>query len=159
MKRSVAVGALLGGLFALAPVAAGLRLVPPHLMVTPSELNWTDAEALPPGAKLAVIQGPLNASLPYTFRLKFPPDYKIPAHRHPAIEHVTVLSGTLNMGTGERLDTTNTTALPAGSVAIMQPRVPHFAWTEEETIIQAHGVGPWAINYVNPRDDPRRKKQ
>jgi len=27
----------------------------------------------------------------------------------------------------------------------------------EETILQVHGVGPWAINYVNPADDPRKK--
>jgi quercetin dioxygenase-like cupin family protein len=159
MKRSVAVGALLGGLFAFTPVALDVRLQPPHLMVTPSELAWTDAPAaLPPGAKFAVIEGPLDASVPFTFRIKFPPDYKIPAHRHPAIEHVTVMSGTFHMGTGDRLDTSRTTALPSGSVAIMQPRTPHFAWTKEETVVQVHGVGPWAINYVNPNDDPRKKK-
>jgi hypothetical protein len=32
----------------------------------------------------------------------------------------------------------------------------HFAWTNEETIVQLHGVGPWAITYVNPADDPRK---
>jgi hypothetical protein len=37
---------------------------------------------------------------PFTIRLKLPADYKIPAHWHPAIEHVTVLSGTFNLGMG-----------------------------------------------------------
>jgi Resolvase, N terminal domain len=32
----------------------------------------------------------------------------------------------------------------------------HFTWTNEETIVQLHGVGPWAITYVNPADDPRK---
>jgi hypothetical protein len=159
MKRSVAVGAVLGGLFAMVPAAMDLRLVAPHHMVTPSEIHWTDAEALPPGAKLAVIEGPLDASVPFTFRIKFPQDYELPAHWHAAIEHVTVISGTINMGSGERLDTSKTKALPPGSVAIMQPRMPHFTWTKEETVVQVHGVGPWAINYVNPNDDPRRKKK
>ena len=128
-----------------------------HLMVMPADLKWVDVPSLPPGAKIAVIEGPMNEALPFTVRLKLPADYKVPAHWHPAIEHVTVISGTFNMVTGDKLDQSKTMPLTAGSVAIMQPKTTHFAWTKEETIIQAHGVGPWAVNYVNPADDPRNK--
>ena len=128
-----------------------------HTMVSPDELQWTDVASLPPGAKLAVIEGPMNEAVPFTFRLKLPANYKIAPHWHPAIEHVTVISGTFNMGTGDKLDTSKTRALPAGAVAIMQPKTHHFAWTKKETVIQVHGVGPWGINYVNPADDPRKK--
>ena len=107
--------------------------------------------------RLQSIEGQLNEAVPFTFRLKFPANYQIPAHWHPAIEHVTVISGTFNMGTGDKLDRSKTKALSAGSVAIMQPKTNHFAWAKEETIVQVHGVGPWAINYVNPVDDPRKK--
>jgi glycyl-tRNA synthetase alpha subunit len=31
----------------------------------------------------------------------------------------------------------------------------HAGWSEGDTVIQLHGVGPWQINYVNPADDPR----
>lgn len=130
---------------------------PAHLMVTPEELSWTDVASLPAGAKVAVIEGPLNEAVPFTFRLKLPANYKIPAHWHPAIEHVTVISGTFNMGVGDKLDPSKTKPLATGAVAIMQPKTNHFAWTKEETIVQVHGVGPWAINYVNPADDPRKK--
>lgn len=129
-----------------------------HLMVVgANELKWADVPSLPPGAKVSVIEGPLNEAVPFTFRLKLPADYKIPAHWHPTLEHVTVISGTFNMGNGDKLDMTKTTALSAGSVAIMQPKTHHFGWTKEETIVQVHGVGPWAINYVDPADDPRKK--
>ena len=128
-----------------------------HLMVMPADLKWVDVPSLPPGAKIAVIEGPMNEALPFTVRLKLPADYRVPAHWHPAIEHVTVISGTFNLGTGDKLDQSKTTPLSVGSVAIMQPKTNHFAWTKEETIIQAHGVGPWAVNYVNPADDPRTK--
>ena len=128
-----------------------------HMMVTPADLKWADVATMPPGVKIAVIQGPLNEAVPYTARLKFPADYKLPAHWHPGIEHVTVISGTFNMGTGDKLDAAKTMPLSAGSVAIMSPKTQHFAWTREETIIQIHGVGPSAINYVNPADDPRKK--
>ena len=127
-------------------------------MVTAADLKWVDVPSLPPGAKIAVIEGPLNEAVPSTFRLRFPADYKIPAHWHPAIEHVTVISGTINIGVGEKLDAAKTKPLPAGSVAIMQqPKTNHFLWTKEETIVQIHGVGPWVITYVTSADDPRKK--
>src|SRR5262245_41425444 len=112
-----------------------------HLMVAPDDLKWADIPSLPPGAKIAVIEGPMNEAVPFTFRLKFPADYQIPAHWHPAIEHVTVISGTFNMGTGDKLDQSATKALSAGSVAIMQPKTHHYAWTNEDTVVQVHEIG------------------
>jgi quercetin dioxygenase-like cupin family protein len=128
-----------------------------HVMVTPADLKWADVPSLPPGAKIAVIEGPMSEAVPFTVRIKLPADYKIPAHFHPGIEHVTVISGTFNMGTGDKLDASKTMALAAGSVAIMQPKTNHFAWTKDETIVQIHGMGPWGVTYVNPADDPRKK--
>ncbi|HEY3245279.1 MAG TPA: cupin domain-containing protein [Phycisphaerae bacterium] len=128
-----------------------------HVMVKPSDLKWVDVPSLPPGAKIAVIEGPPTEAVPFTFRLKFPAGYKIPAHSHPAIEHVTVISGAFNLGTGDKFDETKTKPLPAGSVAIMQPKTNHFGWMKQETIVQVHGVGPWGVTYVNPADDPRKK--
>jgi quercetin dioxygenase-like cupin family protein len=130
----------------------------PHVMVMPDQLKWADVPSLPPGAKLAVVQGPLNEPSPIIFRLKLPANYRVPAHWHPGAEHVTVMSGTFYMGTGESLDAAQAMALPAGSAAIMQPGTRHFALTRgDEAIVQVHGVGPWGITYVNPADDPRRK--
>jgi anti-sigma factor ChrR (cupin superfamily) len=150
--------AVLSTAFAFASLGASVAwAADTHVMVMPADLKWVDVPSLPPGAKIAVIEGPMNEAVPFTVRLKLPADYKVPAHWHPAIEHVTVISGTFNMGTGDKLDQSKTTPLSAGSVAIMQPKTNHFAWTKEETIIQAHGVGPWAVNYVNPADDPRTK--
>jgi len=99
----------------------------------------------------------MNEAKPFMLRLRFPANYQIPAHYHGSIEHVTVISGTFNIGTGDKLDTKATRPLGAGSVAIMQPGVKHFAWTEGETVVQVHGVGPWTVTYVNPGDDPRKK--
>ena len=135
----------------------GWAQMPRHVMVTPGDLKWQDVPSLPPGAKMAVIEGPPNQAVPFTFRLKRPADYKIPAHWHPAVEHVTVISGAFHMGVGDKLDTAKTTALPPGSVAIMQPKTTHFGWAREETIVQVHGMGPWGVTYVNPADDPMKK--
>jgi hypothetical protein len=138
-------------------VSTGWAQTSGHVMVSPADLKWTDVPSLPPWAKMAVIEGPPTEAAPFTFRLKFPANYKIPAHSHPAIEHVTVISGSVNFGIGDKLDESKTKPLSAGSVAIMQPRTNHFAWTKEETVVQVHGVGPWGVTYVNPADDPRKK--
>ena len=53
-------------------------------------------------------------------RLLLPANYKVPAHFHTGIEHVTVMSGTFNLGMGDKLDAKATRALGPGSVAIMQ---------------------------------------
>jgi quercetin dioxygenase-like cupin family protein len=102
------------------------------------------------GAMVAVIEGPLDQAVPFILRLKLPGNYQIPAHWHPWIEHVTVISGTLNMGVGEKLDRSNTNPLPPGSVAVTQSNVTHFSWTAEDTVVQVDGIGPLVINYVNP---------
>lgn len=128
-----------------------------HRMITASDLKWADVPSLPPGAKIAVIEGPMNEAVPFTIRLKFPANYNIPAHSHPAIERVTVLAGTFHMGTGDRLDAQKTMPLKPGDMMIMQPQTNHFAWTKEETVVQLNGTGPWAVTYVNPADDPRKK--
>jgi hypothetical protein len=144
-------------LAALGPSAALAESAEPMVIVTPTDLKWADGTAGPPGAKVAVIEGPANEAVPYTLPIKFPADYKVQAHWHPAIEHVTVISGTFNLGMGDKLDTEKTKALKPGSTAIIQPKTNHFAWTSEETVVQLHGVGPQDINYVNPEDDPRKK--
>jgi anti-sigma factor ChrR (cupin superfamily) len=126
-------------------------------MISPDDLKWSDVPSLPPGAKIAVIEGPLNEAVPFTFRLKFPANYQIPAHWHPAVERVTVISGTLNMGLGDNLDMKDSMPLRPGNMMIMQPKTNHFAWNKEETVVQLNGNGPWAITYINPADDPRKK--
>ena len=129
-----------------------------HILLKSADIKWTDAPpSMPPGAQIAVIEGDLKKAKPFAFRLKLPANYKIAPHTHPAIEHVTVLSGTFYMGAGDQLDLEKAVALTPGSFAAFQPGHSMFAWTEEETVVQVHGVGPWGINYINPADDPRKK--
>lgn len=128
-----------------------------HTLVTSSSLKWAEVPSLPKGAQVAMIEGPLNEAVPFTFRIKMVDGYKIPAHWHPTIEHVTVISGIFNMGMGDKFDESKTQPLQAGDMMILQPKTQHFAWAKGDTVVQVHGTGPWAINFVNPADDPRKK--
>jgi hypothetical protein len=47
--------------------------------LTPAELQWTAGPPmLPPGASMAVIEGSFPKPEPFTVRLKFPANYRIP---------------------------------------------------------------------------------
>ncbi len=127
-----------------------------YIMLNERDLEWAPVKSLPEGAKMAVIEGNLSAEEPFTFRLEFPADYRLAPHTHPAYERVTVLSGTLHFAHGREFDPERTTALEKGGMAIMAPGEPMFGYTEEETVVQLHGTGPWGIEYVNPEDDPRK---
>ena len=154
--RYVTVFSTIVGLTFLVMASPGAAQHSGHTMFTPDNLQWTDTPALP-GAKVAIIEGPITEAVPFTFRLKFPANYKIAPHWHPAIERVTVLSGTIHLGVGDTFDQAKAKALPAGSISIMEPKMHHFAWTSEETVVQLSGMGPWGITFVNPADDPRKK--
>lgn len=133
---------------------------PDHAFLSKEDLKWIAGPAsLPAGAKVALMEGDPAKEGPFTLRLQLPDGFTIQPHSHPAVEHVTVLSGTFNIGMGEKFDKSGGRALSAGAFAFMPPGMRHFAWTTGETVIQLHGTGPWQINYVNPADDPRKPKQ
>ncbi|HYI72863.1 MAG TPA: cupin domain-containing protein [Skermanella sp.] len=131
-----------------------------HTILKPQEIKWSPASpAIPKGAEAAVLSGDPSKEGPFVLRLKFPGNYKIAPHTHPVTEAVTVISGTFNIGSGEIADKGKTQTLPAGSFYSYSPGMAHYAYTEEETVIQLSTVGPWALTYVNPKDDPRQKTQ
>jgi quercetin dioxygenase-like cupin family protein len=104
-----------------------------------------------------VLEGDPTKEGLFTMRLQFPDGFEVKPHWHPAVEHVTVLAGTLNLGMGDAFDKAKTRALDAGSFVYMPPEMHHFAWAKGRTIIQLHGMGPWQVNYLNPADDPRKR--
>lgn len=139
--------------------AQGTAAAPPSpIVVHAPGITWTGGPpSLPPGAQFALLEGNPAEAAPLTFRLKFPPNYRVPPHWHSVIEHVTVLSGTLHVGMGDTAAYSGGTALSAGSFAVMPQKMVHYAWTGSDGVVfQLHSVGPWSITYVNPKDDPRR---
>jgi len=128
-----------------------------HRIIKPEDLKWENAASLPPGAKVAMIDGRINQEGPIIFRVKLPANYQIPPHFHGTHERVTVISGTLNICIGDRFDKQKTTAMKPGTVNLMPPKMHHFAWTAEEVVFQLNVVGPWTVTYLNPADDPRKQ--
>ena len=77
----------------------------PHTLVPPAKVTFGPGPpSLPPGATMAVISGDPAKTEPFVLRAQMPAGYTIGAHWHPTDEHVTVLSGTVAFGMGDKLD-------------------------------------------------------
>jgi hypothetical protein len=126
------------------------------VVMTTGTVEWhPDPPGLPAGAEFAVLEGdPFGG--PFTLRLRLPAGYRIPAHTHPLIENVTVISGAVYVGNGDALDTSRGVRVAAGGFVALPEGSSHYAWTEEPTVIQIHSARPFAIEYVDPGQDPRR---
>jgi quercetin dioxygenase-like cupin family protein len=126
-----------------------------HVMLTPDAIKWGDAPAiLPAGTKIAVLTGdPFKPGL-YVLRLKLAANSKIAPHTHPVEEHVTVLSGNFAAGMGDKIG--KTSSFPGGSFLTMPAKMAHYVVLKEETIVEISGIGPFALTYVNPADDPSK---
>jgi mannose-6-phosphate isomerase-like protein (cupin superfamily) len=152
------VGAL--ALFAAAPAAAADwdRLRKP-ITKRAGDVDWQEGPAsLPEGAELALLEGDPTKAEPYAFRLRLPDGYRVAPHSHPVREHITVLSGTLSMGLGDRADEGAMEDLGAGAFFVLPAGDTHSITAKGETVVQLHGIGPWGIDYVNPEDDPRNDR-
>jgi quercetin dioxygenase-like cupin family protein len=127
---------------------------PPHAIVQPSDVKW---KPLRPGAEIAVVSGdPDKTGAPFVLRMRYQGVVRVPPHWHPTDENITVLSGRFMIGHGERFDESAATELATGAYAAVPARTPHYAWSKGDTVVQVHGIGPFAINYVNPADDPNK---
>src|ERR1700730_1079613 len=96
---------LLGTLIALAGSASAQEAMK-AATVSPDALVWKDNPALPKGAQVAILVGdPTKAGEVIVQRVKLPANYQVPPHTHPYAETVTLLSGSVGFGMGEKSDT------------------------------------------------------
>lgn len=151
VASAVAIGAMVA--FAATPIAAhGGK----HHVVSVDEIEFKAGPAtLPAGARFAVLAGDPTKQGPFVMRLKFPGGYEIPPHLHPEDEHVTVISGGFGMSVGRELDRMAAPLLAPGSFVHIPAGEAHYAWTVEETVVQINAMGPFGIEYVDEKDDPR----
>ena len=127
-------------------------------MLAPSAVKWAaPPPSLPPGAHFAVVAGDPSQAQPFVIRLRVPAGYRIPPHCHPTAENVTVLSGTVAFGKGDTFDEAAMQDLPAGGFSVMPAEMHHYSMAKTDAIVQVHGMGPFAVNYVNPADDPSKE--
>ena len=131
----------------------------PHVLVPADKVKWGPAPpALPAGAQISELEGDPGQKGAITLRLQFPANYTLPPHWHSMTERVTVLSGALHVGMGDTLDRQHSQTLQPGGFVSLPAKMHHYAWTATPTVVPINLEGPFDIFYVNPADDPQRKK-
>jgi hypothetical protein len=123
-----------------------------------SALKWMDGPpGLPSGSRFAVVSGnPTKAGM-FTIQARLPADYAVPPHWHPGNEKVKVLSGKLHYGMTGKLDMASAKTLNPRHWVTMKAKMNHWVHAPVATTIEVTGTGPFAITYVDPKDDPRKK--
>ena len=154
--RRIAMSVVVGGVLATTGISTGIaQSLDEQKMFTPQDIKWSPGPAsLPPGAQVAALYGNPTKEGLFAIRLKVPKGYHVPPHSHPKPEVATVLSGTVRLRMGDKEH-----VFPAGSFYATPPGMVHQFAADEDTVIQINSTGPWGINYVNPKDDPRQKSQ
>jgi uncharacterized RmlC-like cupin family protein len=126
-----------------------------HKTIKADAIQWGPAPPqLPKGAQVAIMSGDPGKKGLYIIRARMPDGYEVPAHWHKKAENVTVISGTFNVGMGDKLDKTKGEALGPGGFFSSGSRMHHYAWTTGETLLQVTGMGPFDVIYIDPKDDP-----
>lgn len=122
-----------------------------HAVVPADKVTFAPIEVpgFPTGMKIAAIHGDPNASSGmYVIRLGFPAGYRFPAHWHPNAENLTVLSGELLLGMGDKEDPTKQVSYKPGAFMYIPGKMPHFGGANGATVIQLHGQAPFKIELV-----------
>ncbi|MBV8331590.1 MAG: cupin domain-containing protein [Candidatus Eremiobacteraeota bacterium] len=137
----VAAAAFAVALPAAADPAAGA------FIVMPAQLHWQSSNELPPGAKMAVLDGDPSKTGWYTIRISAPAGLVSAVHYHGGTEYLTVLSGTIELGTGKAVNMAMVT-LPAGSYVEIPAGVHHVVKMKTAAVVQVSGNGPMTTTNV-----------
>lgn len=133
---------------ALCGVSAAQNTIGPTI-ITPDNVQWTVGSGTLAGAQVAVMSGDPSKGGMYIIRLKLVANQRSLPHYHPSPENVTVISGTLYVGLGPKVNESKMTALPAGAFVSIPAHVIHYAMTKAPAIIQLEGIGPLLRTNVN----------
>ncbi len=95
--------------------------------------------------KTAVVFGdPTKAGMYVTLLKRGPDDWSAP-HTHPNDRYITVLSGTMLIGTGPKMDRKNTVAVgPGGMIKDIAGQMHYDGTGPEGMVIEIIGMGPTA---------------
>lgn len=141
-----------------------MRVIPPTLLVLillsniacsgnpqPDSANgnqWQSIESVPGGFRRYLV-GDTRQPGPFKYQLKIPAGARVAAHQHSKDMNVKVLSGSMFIIIGEPLESSRAQRFAAGSGFVVPAYAWHDEWWDEETVLEAEGVGPVETVYKN----------
>jgi hypothetical protein len=110
--------------------------------------QWQPIESVPGGFRRYLV-GDTRQPGPFKYQLKIPAGAQLAAHQHSTDVHVKVLSGSMFIIIGEPLESSRAQRFAAGSGFVVPAHAWHDEWWDEETVLEAEGVGPVETVYKN----------
>ena len=103
--------------------------------------QWRPHETIPGVFRRDLVGHPSRPG-PFKYQLKISAGTRVAAHRHSKDVQVKVLSGSMFIIIGEPLEPSRAQHFAAGSVFLVPAQAWHDEWWNEETVLEAEGVGP-----------------
>src|SRR6266581_3214440 len=112
---------------ALALLALAAAPPPDAIQINTAKNVWKDGPpTMPKGTKIAVLEGDPKAPGMFSFRLCVPAGSKVMPHWHPRPERVTILSGKVAVGFGDKWDEKDMRGFNGGDFYINPAESHHY---------------------------------
>ena len=108
--------------------------------------QWQPSKTIPGGFRRDLV-GDTSQPGPFKYQLKIPAGTRVEAHWHSKDVQVKVVSGSIFIIIGEPLEPSRARRFTAGNVFVVPANAWHEEWWDEETILEAEGVGPMETVY------------
>jgi mannose-6-phosphate isomerase-like protein (cupin superfamily) len=132
---------------AVALLALAAAPPPDVIQVNSTKIVWKDGPpTLPKGTKVAVLEGDPKQPGMFTMRLRVPAGSKVMPHWHPRPERVTILSGKVAVGFGDKWDDKELRRFGPGDFYVNPPESHHYVFFPRTSVIQITGEGPWELH-------------
>lgn len=115
-------------------------------IVMADQVHWMPGTGMMKGTDVAVLMGDPTKAGPYIMRLRLPANTTFAPHYHGDTENVTVISGALLVGLGDKVDAASVKTLGPGDFVSVPANVHHYAITKVPTVIQIDGIGPASMS-------------
>jgi quercetin dioxygenase-like cupin family protein len=124
--------------------------------VKAGDVKWTESPALTKDMKVCLQHGdPVKG--PVLVLMKLTAGSWVPPHWHSSDECTTVLSGTILLAQGEKVDESKAVEMGPGSYFIIPAKTPHWGKAKTDAVLVRYGAGVNDFNYCDEKDDPRKK--
>ena len=149
MAKVVRIGVILGVLTwaCLSSQPAGQAQQTPDSHVVPLRKPSTLAME----KRIEAVHGDRSKSgAPFVIRIHAEAGYIIMPHMHPEDENIVAVKGSWALGMGNRFKRELLEPMEVGDYGFVPKKMAHFAVSKSDTIIQVHGIGPFATQWIVP---------
>lgn len=123
-----------------------------QIAIRGEDIEWVACPpTVPAGCEMAVLEGDPKKEMLFTVRFRIGPRFELKPHWHPRNERVTILEGRVGVGFGDEVDRSGVAWFGPGDYYVNAKDAHHFVLSDEPSVLQITGIGPWKVHFVDAR--------